>query len=317
MKISVVIPTFNRRHRLPRAIESVLSQANVDLELIVVDDGSSDGTVEWLATEYPDPRLRVIHNTRKKGPAGARNAGILAASGDLVAFLDSDDIYLPGHLEASQRIFQLHPMVGLVFGSASYEQNGVEVDYMGPNYALKLAQAETTYSDAEHKVFDENYFTHLLKFGCYFNLSTVVLRTAAARCMMNEDLRIAEDYEFWVRLSRKFRFACLCTPQIIYLLHDQNISFESTGTAANAPNQLRAYEIMLQYEKLPPNAVEIIQQNMAEVLFDWGYRCRKHKKFREAIHHHLAAIALGKPVENLVAIVKTLALGLLSPFFSR
>ena len=90
-------------------------------------------------------------------------------------------------------------------------------------------------------MFSAGFFTHLLEHGCYFNLSTVVLRAAAARALMREELRIAEDYEFWVRLSRTHRFACLDRPQIRYTLHDDNISFESDGLAAqHAPSQLAA-----------------------------------------------------------------------------
>ena len=189
-----------------------------------------DGTVEWLGEAFPDPRLRVLRNARKKGPAGARNTGLLAATGQLIAFLDSDDIFMPGHLTECLDVFARFPEVGLVFGKALYEQNGQQVDYMGSNYERKLSRAKTTHVDQQLKVFGDDYFTHLLEFGCYFNLSTVVVRTQAARMLMNEELRIAEDYEFWARLARKVRFACLDRPQILYLLHEQNISFENATT---------------------------------------------------------------------------------------
>ena len=84
MKFSVVIPTFNRRHVINRAIDSVLAQGADELEVIVVDDGSVDGTIESLAKTYNDRPVRILRNNRKKGPAGARNTGMLAARGELI-----------------------------------------------------------------------------------------------------------------------------------------------------------------------------------------------------------------------------------------
>lgn len=97
-KVSVVIPTFNRAHSLGRAIDSVLGQTYADLELIVVDDGSSDGTAE-LMRSFTDPRLRYVQQARNLGVSAARNRGIAEARGEWLAFLDSDDLWLAQKLE--------------------------------------------------------------------------------------------------------------------------------------------------------------------------------------------------------------------------
>ena len=312
MKISVIIPTYNRRHQIGIAIESVLSQENVEIEVIVVDDGSSDGTGEWLGEAFPDPRLRVLRNARKKGPAGARNTGILAAKGQLVALLDSDDSFLPGHLAESRDVFMRFPEVGLVFGKARYEKNGQPVDYMGPNFERKLSQATTRYADQQLRIFGEDYFSHLLEFGCYFNLSTVVLRTDAARQLMNEELRIAEDYEFWVRLARTVRFACLTRPQISYLLHEQNISFENAASAAgHAPNLIKAYLFMLEYEGLESYQTALIRHHIADVYFNWGYRCRLQRQLKDAADCHWQSFRYGMRGANLLALAKLLIIKIL------
>lgn len=96
--VSVVIPTFNRAHMIGGAIRSVLGQTMGDLELIVVDDRSTDET-KSVVDGLRDPRLRYMMNHRLQGPSGARNTGILAACGAWVAFLDSDDEWMPGKLE--------------------------------------------------------------------------------------------------------------------------------------------------------------------------------------------------------------------------
>jgi glycosyltransferase involved in cell wall biosynthesis len=98
-EISVVLTTYNRRQSLPRAIGSVLAQEDVDFELIVVDDASTDETQSYLAT-LTDPRIKVLVPERNVGPSAARNLGIEAARADVVAFLDSDDVYRPRRLKA-------------------------------------------------------------------------------------------------------------------------------------------------------------------------------------------------------------------------
>lgn len=97
-RVSTIIPTYNRADILDRAIDSVLGQTFEDLELIVVDDGSTDDTAELIA-EYDDPRLTFIEHDENRGGSVARNTGIEHASGDYFAFLDSDDAWRPRKLE--------------------------------------------------------------------------------------------------------------------------------------------------------------------------------------------------------------------------
>ena len=96
-QVSVVIPTYNRAHILGRAIDSVLQQTHRDLELIIVDDGSSDGTAA-LVRGIEDPRVRYVHQ-QNRGVSAARNRGIAEARAEWLAFLDSDDEWLPQKLE--------------------------------------------------------------------------------------------------------------------------------------------------------------------------------------------------------------------------
>jgi glycosyltransferase involved in cell wall biosynthesis len=98
MLFSIVIPTYNRADLLPRAIQSVLGQTLGDWELIVIDDASTDETPAVLAG-FCDPRLRVFRNQPNRERSASRNRGIEAARGDYICFLDSDDLYLPHHLE--------------------------------------------------------------------------------------------------------------------------------------------------------------------------------------------------------------------------
>ena len=132
-----------------------------------------------------------------------------------------------------------------------------------------------------------------------------MLRAGAARELMNEALRIAEDYEFWVRLARTHRFASLEAPQIRYMLHDDNISFEADASVEqHAPKQLDAYGFMLAYPGLTATQRRTIEQQMASVLFDWGYRCCQRGMWGQALRLHWRSLRLGMAARNLAAIAK-------------
>lgn len=307
MNFSVVIPTFNRRATVEVAIESVFTQGIHDsgIEVIVIDDASTDGTVEWIEATYAGRPVRVLPNSGQKGPAGGRNTGLQTAQGEFVALLDSDDAFLPGHLIAAAAAFERFPSVDVIFGRAKYERNGVPEDYMGPNFERKLSSAPKQHDDASIAVFTPGFFTHLLQYGCWFNLSTVVLRRNAAAERMNEQLRISEDYEFWVRLARNHGFACLKQPQISYTLHDENISFEAAGSAAeHAPRLLQALRIIRDLPRLSSSEVGLIDDQMSEVLFDWAYRCQLRRQWIEAASLHLKSMLHGRRMKNLVALSK-------------
>jgi hypothetical protein len=109
-KISVLLPTYSRRHILPRTIASVFAQNEKDFELIIVDDCSVDDTSTYLAS-LNDPRIRVLRPPNNLGTAGARNLGLEAARADIVALLDDDDVFLERRLSAPLAVFAHKPEV--------------------------------------------------------------------------------------------------------------------------------------------------------------------------------------------------------------
>ena len=111
--VSVVIPLYNKERHVARAVQSVLNQAFEDFELIVVNDGSTDGSVEAVKT-FSDPRIRLVHREHVNSGGGhaARNFGIAESRADLIAFLDADDEWLPEHLETIKRLSAKYPDCG-------------------------------------------------------------------------------------------------------------------------------------------------------------------------------------------------------------
>lgn len=122
MRISVVIRVYNRGYIVSEAIESVLQQTFGDYELIIVDDGSVDNT-EAVIASYADPRIRYLRHDMNRGVSSAGNTGLAAARGDIVAHLDSDDLWLPNYLAVLLSFLDAHPEVDGVFCALEVERN--------------------------------------------------------------------------------------------------------------------------------------------------------------------------------------------------
>jgi glycosyltransferase involved in cell wall biosynthesis len=182
---SVVIPLWNKRATVERAVRSVLEQSFAVDELIVVDDGSTDGGVDALST-VTDTRLRVIRQVNA-GPGAARNAGIEAARHDWIAFLDADDLWLPEHLAELDRVRRAHPDSGLI-GAATIERRA-DTPFVVP-------------VQRESRIGAIRYFAEVARIG-------VPLRTSSAaipRRTFHEiggfsDARLGEDSEYWARIA--------------------------------------------------------------------------------------------------------------------
>jgi len=131
--VSVVIPTYNRSSLLGRSIRSVLEQTYEDLELIVVDDASSDNTAE-VVLHFSDRRIRYVRRERNGRCPAARNTGIIASTGKFVAFNDDDDEWLPDKLERQMKVFEIAPaQVGVVYCDFWVIRNGQKELYTATN----------------------------------------------------------------------------------------------------------------------------------------------------------------------------------------
>lgn len=111
--VSVIIPTFNRRQWIGECLDSVMNQTYPNVEIIVVDDASSDGTAEWIGSQPQYAKVKVHVQPQNGGASVARNTGIEISGGEFIAFIDSDDLLLPKHCETAVRTFQKYPKLGL------------------------------------------------------------------------------------------------------------------------------------------------------------------------------------------------------------
>jgi glycosyltransferase involved in cell wall biosynthesis len=194
--VSVVIPTYNRAWIVQEAIDSVIAQEFRDFELIVVDDGSTDDTLLHL-TGY-GKQLRVIHQSNK-GVSAARNAGISTASGRYLAFLDSDDLWLPGKLQVQVAFFKQNPEMRICQTEEVWIRNGLRVN-----------------PKQRHRKPSGMIFERSLGL-CLVSPSAVMIERdlLSEVGFFNETLPACEDYDLWLRVSCRYPVHLIDQPLIV------------------------------------------------------------------------------------------------------
>jgi glycosyltransferase involved in cell wall biosynthesis len=194
--VSVILPTYNRAWSLRAAIDSVLNQ-NVDrTELIVVDDGSTDETQRLVSTY--GQRLRYI-NQINRGVSAARNTGIRAAAGLLIALLDSDDAWLPGKLSAQLDFFEAHPEALICQTEEIWIRNGVRVN-PGKRHRKQAGM-----------IFEKSLAL------CLVSPSATMMRKSLLDevGLFDENLPACEDYDLWLRIAWKYPIHLIDRPLIV------------------------------------------------------------------------------------------------------
>jgi len=183
--ISVIIPTYNRIETLPRAIESILVQTCLANELIIVDDGSTDGTSAWIGEHYPQIKLIEQQNS---GVSAARNRGIEAACGEWIALLDSDDEWLPKKLEKQLALLASEPESKLVHSDEIWIRNGVRINQM-----------------KKHTKKGGWIFQDCLPL-CVISPSAVMIHRSIFDDvgLFDESLPACEDYDLWLRITCRY-----------------------------------------------------------------------------------------------------------------
>ena len=245
--VSAIIPTYNRAHIICEAVDSILGQSYTNLEIIVVDDGSKDDTLERLQ-HYGD-RVRIV-TQQNAGPSIARNRGIAIARGDLIAFLDSDDLWLPTKIERQVNLLQK----------------------TGPSTPCCLCNITMRWSDREFSSFDIAWLNPGVEEGVWLNVDEVL----ATRFVLfnqgiiirrevlektggfDENLRFMEDYDLPLRLSREGPWAFIREPLVLWRESKESWFRQSQAeeirqqvcTIQMFENQLKTIKGARQYELL-------------------------------------------------------------------
>jgi len=243
-RVSVIIPTYNRLPMLNEAVQSVLEQDFEDFELIVVDDGSTDGTSEEM--KRYGGRVSVIEHTENRGVSAARNRGILHARGKLIAFLDSDDLWVKGKLKIQVSFLDDNPHYPLCYTDEIWIRKGKRVNPM-----------------KKHSKYSGWIFEKCLPL-CTISPSSALMRKNLFPKvgLFDEALSVCEDYDFWLRVSARFPIFFINRKLIIKRGgHPDQLSQRSWG---NDRYRVMALEKLLSEAFLKPEEREMALQEMTK-----------------------------------------------------
>lgn len=265
--VSIVIPAYNRAWCLAEAVDSVLAQEFRDFELIVVDDGSADGT-PLLLEGYGDA-IRVLRRGNR-GVSAARNAGIAAARGGLIAFLDSDDLWLPGKLSRQVAFFTSHPEALICQTEEVWVRNGRRVN-----------------PGKRHRKRGGMIFEPSLDLCLVSPSAVMVRRELFERAgLFDESLPACEDYDLWLRVSCRFPVHLIETPLIVKRGGHADQLSRAWGLDRY---RIAALEKLLNSDILNPVQREAVQRVLQRKCAVYAGGCRRRGRTEEAAHYERLA----------------------------
>jgi glycosyltransferase involved in cell wall biosynthesis len=209
--VSIIIPTFNREMYIEACINSILLQTHQNFELIVVDDGSIDNTFEILSN-HADDRLKVVKRDNG-GPSAARNTGIKTARYELIAFLDSDDLWHPERLSRQIKMFKADKHLHWCYSDCFL----FDGDFNNNSSLRKISQGTTMYGG--------NISKELFLKGCFIPSPTLLLK----RKLFDEfglfcNRTASEDWQMWLNIASKYPICFIPDALAYYRVHDNNLT---------------------------------------------------------------------------------------------
>ena len=256
MKISVIIPTYNRKKYIKRAIDSVIRQSYKPFEIIVIDDGSTDGTYELIKKSYSSSQIS-LEKQINNGVSSARNKGVKLANGDWIAFLDSDDEWFENKLELQVREIKKSKTFMICHTNEIWIRNGIRVNQM-----------------KKHQKYGGFIFEKCLDM-CRISPSSVMIH----RCifdeigLFDEDLIICEDYDLWLRISSKYPVLYLDSMLIKkFGGHEDQLSKNINGI-----EQFRIQSLEKILKNLPSHFIRYLDKIIGDLINipKWVYRFRR------------------------------------------
>lgn len=268
--VSVVIPAFNCARYLPGSIASALSQDYPVHEVLVADDGSTDETPRVMEAYAKDPRVLYLPG-ENRGPSAARNRAVRAAAGDAVAFLDADDLWLPGKLSAQVPLLAPERK-GLVYG-------------------LRLpVDPEGRPLDREHPAcFRGEVLSQIYSYNFVCTSSALVKKSCFEKAgFFDETLTTAEDYDLWVRMAAYFEFDYVDTPVALYRTgHDQL----SRDKELRLKNTLLVRERVLRHPAIAGRIpASVVRRAKSDTMRREGLRYASHGRRKTALSFYLRAL---------------------------
>lgn len=278
--VSVIVPAYNARVFIHRALESALGQTYPHLEVIIVDDGSTDGTADHVRQTFgQDTRVRIVTQPNA-GPSAARNHGARLARGEYIHFLDADEWWTPNKIERSLALFKQHN-VAVVYG------HGFPID-ADTLQEIPLEKPPLPSGD----VFCD-WLIGLMAGGNFGVTSSFMIRREAFESSGGFDtaIPIAQDYDLWIRLAHDYHFAALDDVLVYYLRRTHGIHKNRVGMARD---RLTVYQkagtLRRRHECMDDTAYarELARRSLTLGLRLWeaGQRAEARAAFRQSAAYH-------------------------------
>lgn len=275
--VSVIIPTYNRAQLVGHAVRSVLAQTYQDFELIVIDDASTDNTQELVAS-FKEPRIRYIRHSQNGGVSAARNTGIEASRGEYIAFLDSDDKWLPEKLEKQVQLFrESDSKVGVIYTWQCFiNDNNERTRTLDPKYS--------------GFILDDLLYANVLGTTSTFMVRRECLHKVKG---FDSDMPVyGEDWDLWIRLAQQYKFDFV--PEVLVHYRDCNevdrLTKNSKEVVDGCLAILKRYHKDVRVDRTYKNLGFFAKRKKAEIFFDLGRRLICHS----SLISHLEAIKVGR-----------------------
>lgn len=263
-KVSVIIPLYNGEKFISETTESVLAQTYKNMEIIIINDGSTDGSHEKIKPYLN--RIKYIYQ-ENKGISVARNKAILNSTGEYIAFLDHDDLWKPEKITLQVQYLDQHQDVGFVHTNLSIMRD--------TKITKEIFQTEKR--NREGDCFNE------LLLGNFINMLTVMVRRKCLEQVgiFDPDIKVIQDYDLWLRIAKHFRLGYINKPLAIYRIHDSNISKNKIRLTLE---EIKLIKTMLRLypglrEKI---GIERIKQRFLTLYYEVAYSLFKMRKLAES-----------------------------------
>ncbi|WP_051237922.1 glycosyltransferase family 2 protein [Lacticigenium naphthae] len=284
--VSIVIPTYNRQDLLLKAIDSLFNQTYRQFEIIVVDDCSTDGTQEAL-NRLNDPRVIYMRHTQNKGAGEARNTGIEKAQGEYVAFLDSDDKWLPTKLEKQVHIFEQNDAIGAVYTGVKKADEGSVISITQPKYRGDI-------------------LAELMKKNSIDTTSSVMIKTKWLREIggFDSSLPSCQDWDLYIRLAQVTQFDFVKEPLVIFCQHEgERITTNNRSVVEGHLQMYQTYSSLAL--SISPALFQTMSHTISRTLIRVGIQMQDDtviKQGREIIENAKRQVSLNTKLVSLYAL---------------
>ncbi len=310
--VTVVIPAYNAAAFVCKAIDSVLQQTYPHVEIVVVDDESKDNTSEVVQPYVDRGQAKLVRHVKNKGLPGARNTAIRNGTGQYVAFLDADDLWLPNHLSEALAVLEQHADIDVVVFNFDIVdmKTGAKLGNWFHERRAAMARLQTKPIENDTQLITGGLLSALLAESFIHMQAVVARRSVCEKVMFDERVRRSEDIDWAIRMAYSANGKFAFNPHVsgIYHRHDNSLT-----TNTNANHELIArteWMLFREYLQWPGLAAEHREQLRAAVLkygLALSYYARLRKDAKEAFGYWRQSLPYGAGKQHVTELVKLVA----------